>query len=113
MANTFLAARGVNVGKSLCEHDLTATAEAIFDAADAAGCIVHLPYDVVVAKEFKPNPPTRTVTVHDIAADELILDIGPAATAALGDVLKTCRTLAWHGPPDTFPTPPFAAPPSH
>ena len=57
MANTFLAARGVNVGKSLCEHDLTGTANEIFDAADHAGCTIHLPYDVVVAKEFAPNPP--------------------------------------------------------
>ncbi|MCM8730194.1 phosphoglycerate kinase [Hephaestia sp. GCM10023244] len=109
MANTFLAARGVNVGKSLCEHDLTATAEAIFDAADAAGCIVHLPYDVVVAKEFRANPPTRTVNVHEVAVDEMILDIGPAAIEALGDVLKNCRTLVWNGPLGAFETPPFDA----
>ncbi|RIA46628.1 phosphoglycerate kinase [Hephaestia caeni] len=109
MANTFLAARGVDVGKSLCEHDLTATAEAIFDAADAAGCIVHLPYDVVVAKEFRANPPTRTVNVHEVAADEMILDIGPAAVEALGDVLKNCRTLVWNGPLGAFETPPFDA----
>jgi phosphoglycerate kinase len=107
MANTFLAARGVNVGKSLCEHDLTGTAEAILDAADTAGCTVHLPYDVVVAKEFKPNPPTRVVNVHEVAADEMILDIGPAATEALADVLKTCRTLVWNGPLGAFETPPF------
>jgi phosphoglycerate kinase len=109
MANTFLAARGVNVGKSLAEHDLTGTAEAILDAADAAGCIVHLPYDVVVATEFKANPPTRTVNVHEVAADEMILDIGPAATEALADVLKTCRTLVWNGPLGAFETPPFDA----
>ncbi len=107
MANTFLAARGVNVGKSLCEHDLTGTAEAILDAADTSGCTVHLPYDVVVAKEFKPDPPTRTVNVHEVAADEMILDIGPAATEALADVLKTCRTLVWNGPLGAFETPPF------
>ncbi len=107
MANTFLAARGVDVGKSLCEHDLTGTAEAILDAADAANCTVHLPYDVVVAKEFKANPETRTVNVHEVAADEMILDIGPAATEALGDVLKTCRTLVWNGPLGAFETPPF------
>jgi phosphoglycerate kinase len=109
MANTFLAARGVDVGKSLCEHDLTATAEAILDAADRANCTVHLPYDVVVAKEFRPNPPTRTVNVHEVAADEMILDIGPAATEALADVLKTCRTLVWNGPLGAFETPPFDA----
>ncbi|WP_294337889.1 phosphoglycerate kinase [uncultured Sphingomonas sp.] len=107
MANTFLAARGVDVGKSLCEHDLTGTAEEILDAADAANCTVHLPYDVVVATEFKPNPATRTVNVHEVAADEMILDVGPAATEALADVLKNCRTLVWNGPLGAFETPPF------
>ena len=109
MANTFLAARGVDVGKSLCEHDLTGTAEEILDAADKAGCTVHLPYDVVVAKEFRANPPTRTVNVHEVAADEMILDVGPAAVEALGDVLKTCRTLVWNGPLGAFETAPFDA----
>ena len=108
MANTFLAARGVDVGKSLCEHDLAAKAEAIMDAADASGCIVHLPYDVVVAKEFAANPPSlRICNVHEVTADEMILDIGPQATVALGDVLKTCRTLVWNGPLGAFETPPF------
>ena len=108
MANTFLAARGVGVGKSLCEHDLAATAIAILDAADKAGCTVHLPYDVVVSKEFAPNPPSlRTVNVHEVADDEMILDIGPAAVEALADVLKTCRTLVWNGPLGAFETPPF------
>jgi phosphoglycerate kinase len=110
MANTFLAARGVDVGKSLCEHDLAGTANAIFDAAEKAHCIVHLPYDVVVAKEFAPNPPSlRTCNVHEVAADEMILDIGPAAVEALADVLKTCRTLVWNGPLGAFETPPFDA----
>ncbi len=109
MANTFLAARGVDVGKSLCEHDLTGTAEEILDAADAAGCTVHLPYDVVVAKEFRANPPVRTVNVHEVAADEMILDVGPAATEALADVLKTCKTLVWNGPMGAFEIPPFDA----
>ncbi|WP_088334650.1 phosphoglycerate kinase [Sphingomonas mucosissima] len=107
MANTFLAARGVNVGKSLCEHDLTGTADEILDAADRANCTVHLPYDVVVAKEFKANPPTRTVNVHEVAADEMILDVGPAAVESLGDVLKNCRTLVWNGPLGAFETSPF------
>ena len=110
MANTFLAARGVNVGKSLCEHDLTGEANAIFERADEAGCTIHLPYDVVVAKEFAPNPPSvRTCNVHEVAADEMILDIGPAAVEALADVLKTCRTLVWNGPLGAFETPPFDA----
>jgi phosphoglycerate kinase len=109
MANTFLAARGVNVGKSLCEHDLAATAEAILDAAEVAGCTVHLPYDVVVAKEFRANPPVRTINVHEVAADEMILDVGPAAVEALSDVLKNCRTLVLNGPMGAFETPPFDA----
>ncbi|WAT18213.1 phosphoglycerate kinase [Aurantiacibacter sp. MUD11] len=108
MANTFLAANGVDVGKSLCEHDLTDTARAILDAADKADCTVHLPYDVVVAKEFAANPPSlRTCNVHEVAADEMILDVGPQAVEALGDVLKTCRTVVWNGPLGAFETPPF------
>lgn len=108
MANTFLAARGVNVGKSLCEHDLTSEAESIFERAEQAGCTIHLPYDVVVAKEFAPNPPSvRTCNVHEVAADEMILDVGPAAVEALADVLKTCHTLVWNGPLGAFETPPF------
>ena len=110
MANTFLAARGVNVGKSLCEHDLAATAEGIMAAADQAGCTVHLPYDVVVAKEFAANPASlRTCNVHEVAPDEMILDIGPQAVEALADVLKTCRTLVWNGPLGAFETVPFDA----
>jgi phosphoglycerate kinase len=107
MANTFLAARGVNVGKSLAEHDLTDTALEILEAADRADCTVHLPYDVVVAKEFKANPATRTVNVHEVQPDEMILDVGPAAVEALGDALKNCRTLVWNGPLGAFETPPF------
>jgi phosphoglycerate kinase len=108
MANTFLAARGIPVGKSLCEHDLKDIALAILDAAERANCTVHLPYDVVVAKEFAPNPPSlRTCNVHEVAADEMILDIGPAAVEALADALKTCRTLVWNGPLGAFETPPF------
>jgi len=108
MANTFLAARGVKVGKSLCEHDLTGEANGIFDAAERAGCTIHLPYDVVVAKAFEPNPPSlRTVNVHEVADDEMILDVGPAAVEALADALKTCRTLVWNGPLGAFETPPF------
>lgn len=110
MANTFLAARGVNVGKSLCEHDLVDTANAIMDAADASGCTVHLPYDVVVSKEFAANPASlRICNVHEVAADEMILDIGPQAVEALGDVLKTCKTLVWNGPLGAFETEPFDA----
>ncbi|WP_397602380.1 phosphoglycerate kinase [Sphingorhabdus sp.] len=109
MANTFLAARGVNVGKSLCEHDLADQANAIMDAADSAGCTVHLPYDVVTSVEFRANPPIRTINVHEVAADEMILDVGPAAVEALADVLKNCRTLVWNGPLGAFEIEPFDA----
>jgi len=110
MANTFLAARGVDVGKSLCEHELTGEANGIFDAAEQAGCTIHLPYDVVVAKEFAPNPPSvRTCNVHEVRPDEMILDVGPAAVEALADALKTCGTLVWNGPLGAFETPPFDA----
>jgi phosphoglycerate kinase len=110
MANTFLAANGVDVGKSLCEHDLADTAREILANADAAGCTVHLPYEVVVSKEFAAHPPSlRTCNVHEVAADEMILDVGPAAVEALADALKTCRTLVWNGPLGAFETPPFDA----
>ncbi len=107
MANTFLAARGVPVGKSLCEHDLKETALAIMAAAEQANCTVHLPYDVVVAKEFKADADNRTVNIHEVGADEMILDVGPDAVEALGDVLKICRTLVWNGPMGAFELTPF------
>ena len=108
MANTFLAARGVDVGKSLCEHDLVPVANGIFEKADAVGCTIHLPYDVAVAKEFAANPSSyRICNVNEVAADEMILDVGPAAVEALGDVLKTCRTLVWNGPLGAFELAPF------
>ncbi|MBA4008342.1 MAG: phosphoglycerate kinase [Erythrobacter sp.] len=110
MANTFLVARGVNVGKSLCEHDLAPTVTAIMDEAERTGCTVHLPYDVVVAKEFAANPASlRVCNVHEVAEDEMILDLGPQAVEALADVLKTCRTLVWNGPLGAFETEPFDA----
>jgi phosphoglycerate kinase len=110
MANTFLAAKGVDVGKSLCEHELADTANEILANAEASGCTVHLPYDVVVSKEFAANPPSlRTVNVHEVEADEMILDAGPTAAETLGDVLKTCRTLVWNGPLGAFEMAPFDA----
>jgi len=110
MANTFLAARGVDVGRSLAEHELKDKALEILDAAERAQCTVHLPYDVVVAKEFAPHPPSlRTCNVHEVGPDEMILDLGPAAVEALADALKTCRTLVWNGPLGAFETPPFDA----
>nr|WP_295660315.1 phosphoglycerate kinase [Polymorphobacter sp.] len=107
MANTFLAARGINVGKSLCEHDMAATALDVLARAEAANCTVHLPYDVVVATEFKAGAANRTVNVHEIGPDEMVLDLGPAAVEMLGDVLKTCKTLVWNGPLGAFEIEPF------
>lgn len=109
MANTFLAARGVAVGKSLAEHDLGDPAREILARAEAAGCTVHLPYDVVVAREFRAHAPHEVVNIHEVPADAMILDLGPAAVEAVGDVLKTCATLVWNGPLGAFETPPFDA----
>lgn len=107
MANTFLAAKGVDVGKSLCEHDLTDTAKDILTKADASNCRVHLPYDVVVAKEFAAGAASRIVNVHEVGSDEMILDVGPAAVEACADALKLCRTLVWNGPMGAFEIEPF------
>ncbi|MCW2337430.1 phosphoglycerate kinase [Sphingobium sp. B2D3A] len=108
MANTFLAARGVDVKKSLCEHDLVDTANEIFEKAEAAGCTLHLPYDVAVATEFAANPASyRVCNVNELADGEMILDVGPAAVEALADVLKTCKTLVWNGPLGAFELTPF------
>jgi phosphoglycerate kinase len=107
MANTFLAARGVAIGRSLHEPDHLETARTIAARADEAGSTLHLPFDVVVAREFRAHAPHRVANVHEVAADEMILDLGPHAVEALGDVLKTCRTLVWNGPLGAFELPPF------
>jgi phosphoglycerate kinase len=107
MANTFLAARGLNVGKSLCEKDLVATARAIEAKAKAAGCEIVLPVDALVAKEFRANPGHRVVPVTDVAADEMILDAGPESIKAVVDRLKTTKTLVWNGPFGAFELEPF------
>lgn len=109
MANTFLAAKGVNVGKSLCEHDLTQTATAIMEKAGNSGCTIHLPYDVVVAQEFAAGADSKTVNVHEISADDMVLDVGSAAVEACADALKICRTLIWNGPMGAFEIAPFDA----
>lgn len=109
MANTFLAARGIAIGKSFHEPDFLETARNISARAEAAGCTLHLPWDVVVAREFRPHAPSRVANVNEVAADEMILDLGPHAVEALSDVLKTCGTLVWNGPLGAFETPPFDA----
>jgi phosphoglycerate kinase len=107
MANTFLAARGIAVGKSLQEPDLYETARAIEAKAKAAGCALLLPVDAVVARELRAGAPAETVAVEAVAAEAMILDLGPLSTAAILDCLATCRTLVWNGPLGAFETPPF------
>ena len=109
MANTFLAAQGIAVGKSLQEAELHDTARRILDQAKAAGCEIVLPTDAVVAREFKPNPPTQTVPVTAIPADSMMLDVGPETVAALIARLPAIRTLVWNGPLGAFEIPPFDA----
>jgi phosphoglycerate kinase len=107
MANTFLAALGKDVGKSLCEHDLADTARTIMSAAEKAGCIVLLPVDAVVAREFKANPETQTVSVDAVPADSMILDVGPASTGQVQEWIDKSKTLIWNGPLGAFEIPPF------
>jgi phosphoglycerate kinase len=107
MANTFLAAEGIDVGKSLYEADHLDTARRVIHLSTENGCAIFLPSDVVVAKEFKANAANRTVDVHAVAKDEMILDVGPATIEAFGNRLRNTRTLVWNGPFGAFETPPF------
>lgn len=102
MANTFLAAQGIEVGASLCEHDMTDTARDIMQKAEAAGCTIALPTDAVVAAEFASGAPSEVVSVHAVPADKMILDVGPASAADLAKRLADCRTLVWNGPMGAF-----------
>lgn len=107
MANTFLAARGFDVGRSLCEHDLLDTARQINAAAKDKGCEIVLPVDVVVASEFKEGAAVQTVGVGEVPSDKMILDVGPASVAHLSHVIAGCRTLLWNGPLGAFEIAPF------
>jgi phosphoglycerate kinase len=107
MANTFLAAQGCEVGKSLCERDQLETAREILHTAMARGAAIVLPVDVVVAKEFKANTQSRGTGVNDVAADEMILDVGPQSIDEFGKRLEFVRTMVWNGPFGAFETPPF------
>jgi phosphoglycerate kinase len=109
MANTFLVAKGVHVGRSLAEPGMADVALDILARAEKAGCTVHLPYEVVVAHQFAAHAPHRLANVFEVADDEMILDIGPAAVEALADALKTCATCIWNGPMGAFETEPFDA----
>ncbi|MBL4666603.1 MAG: phosphoglycerate kinase [Sneathiella sp.] len=107
MANTFLNAKGVDVGASLCEHDLANTASEILEKAVKVGCEVLLQEDAVLAKEFKAEAQNRSASVNEVAPDEMMLDIGPKSAALLKDKLKLCKTLVWNGPLGAFEIPPF------
>ena len=107
MANTFLAAKGINVGKSLCEHDLAPTARQIMIEAATAGCAIVLPEDGVVAREFKANAANEVVDVNNIPADAMMLDVGPKSVAAISAWIEKAHTLVWNGPLGAFEITPF------
>ncbi|MCB1969908.1 MAG: phosphoglycerate kinase [Geminicoccaceae bacterium] len=109
MANTFLAAQGVKVGKSLCEHDLAETARTIMQRARDGGVEIVLPVDAVVATEFRENADTRTVDIAAVGEDDMILDIGPRSVERVGEALADSRTLLWNGPMGAFEIAPFDA----
>jgi phosphoglycerate kinase len=107
MANTFLAAQGKPVGKSLCEHDLVSTAREILTKAKTKSCEIVLPVDVVVVKKFEANAPSRVVSVDGVEPDDIILDIGPRSVEYVVSVLARVKTLVWNGPFGAFEMEPF------
>ncbi|MHA1563709.1 MAG: phosphoglycerate kinase [Alphaproteobacteria bacterium] len=107
MANTFLNAAGHGVGRSLCEHELAATARDIMDRAKTAGCDLVLPVDAVVAAALEPGIETRVVGIDGVPAEQMILDVGPASVKDILDRLGRCQTLMWNGPLGVFEVPPF------
>ncbi len=109
MANTFLAALGKAVGKSLCEHDLLDTARGVMETAKASGCEIVLPVDATVASEFKAHATNKVVSVDAVGADDMMLDIGPASVKTVSAKLATAKTLVWNGPFGAFELEPFDA----
>ena len=107
MANTFLNAMGIGVGKSLCEMDLADTARGILDAAKKKGCAVLLPVDAVVASEFKEGAPSAVADIASVPAGQMILDIGPKTAALLRRAIEGCKTAVWNGPLGAFEVKPF------
>ena len=107
MANTFLLAKGVAIGKSLAEADLADTAKTIIAAAAKAGCDIVLPVDAVVASELKEGAAVKTVAIDQVPADEMILDVGPQSVAAVNAWIDKAATLVWNGPLGAFEIPPF------
>jgi phosphoglycerate kinase len=108
IANTFLLAQGLNIGKSLAEPDLVTEAKAIIDLMQARGAAVPLPTDVVVAKEFSATAVARTVPVQQVEPDDMILDIGPASAQALAALIAQAGTIVWNGPVGVFEFDAFA-----
>ena len=109
MANTFRAAQGTDVGKSLCEHDMLDNARTIMEKAKGNGCEIVLPSDVVVAAEFKEGSPSSTVDVNSVPDDKMILDIGGHSIDDLNTRLTKLKTLMWNGPLGAFEVSPFDA----
>lgn len=107
MANTFLAAQGKDVGKSLCEHNLADTARRIMDTASANECEIILPVDAMVAREFKVHAAHEIVSVDAIPADAMMLDVGPKSVALIEKKLDLTKTLVWNGPLGAFEIAPF------
>jgi phosphoglycerate kinase len=107
MANTFLAARGTDVGKSLCEHDLADTAKQIMIEAATAGCAIILPSDGVVAREFKAGAANEVVDIEQVPADGMILDVGPKTIKTVNEWIDRAATLVWNGPLGAFEIEPF------
>ncbi|MFC3147726.1 phosphoglycerate kinase [Piscinibacterium candidicorallinum] len=108
IANTFMAAQGLPVGKSLCEHELLAEARTIIDLMASRGATVPIPTDVVVAPNFAADAPATTKAARDVAEGDMILDIGPQTTAALAAMLKSAGTIVWNGPVGVFEFDAFA-----
>ena len=109
MANTFLAAQGYDVGKSLCEHDLAETARKIMAKATSNNCKILLPVDAVISKEFKAGADSQAVGVDAVPADQMILDTGPKSVEAINAVISDAKTLIWNGPLGAFEINPFDA----
>ncbi len=109
MANTFLAASGIDVGKSLCEHDLADTAREIAAKAAETGCELLLPRDAVVAREFAENAPSETVKTEDVPDDAMILDAGPDSVSHILQIFERAKTVIWNGPLGAFEIAPFDA----
>ncbi|MGJ8584905.1 MAG: phosphoglycerate kinase [Marinosulfonomonas sp.] len=107
MANTFLAAQGVAIGKSLAELDMTGTALDILRAADEAGCEIILPVDIVTSEEFRANPPHQILPVDNCPDVAMILDAGPKTVEKIAEVFENCKTLIWNGPLGAFEIEPF------